>query len=281
MAAHDESMKHRLSSEEEEAVRMLREKCDAENVQYESIFELAKYVLVCHSSVSSSKEQKIGIEKAKILRRDAAYNRIKKRRKYEKTYKLEGMRQFEKVMDSLEKIEHLELYAAGGYDELGRRVIEMNFSKIRHYSSSLWRAVTICGFAINDLMAVDLAESRKGFVVLIDTQNMGIRSAIKLQYLAATAHINKKEMNPHRCKEVFVQVPTFLHNIVSTAKTVFPSKFRERVKLADDLNKIDGFAVAPTQLPRRLGGTYDKSMKDFIRERYRQFDESNRVVNIN
>ena len=67
------------------AVIALKKSCDEETAAYNSIFELAKYVLVSHSSVSDSDP------KAKHKRTQIALKRIKKRNSWSKKLQMENI----------------------------------------------------------------------------------------------------------------------------------------------------------------------------------------------
>ena len=70
----DDQMRFKLTLDEYEAVSSLKAACEAQDVPYKSIFELAKYVLVSHSSVHDADPS------AKAKRLGVALKRMKQRR---------------------------------------------------------------------------------------------------------------------------------------------------------------------------------------------------------
>lgn len=85
-----------LTPEEREEVIILKDRCDRENIRYRSVFELAKYCLVCSSIGNTQK------------RRDEAFSRIKKLRFFETKHQLEEVNLMEAV-ETLE--EHMPQWA--------------------------------------------------------------------------------------------------------------------------------------------------------------------------
>ena len=79
-----------LTAEERFHVLRLRERCDEEGVSFRSVFELAKYSLVCSSIQDDTK------------RLEESFKRIRKKRLFEEKYKLHAL-DLEESLEVLER----------------------------------------------------------------------------------------------------------------------------------------------------------------------------------
>lgn len=248
--------RYTLSDIERNDVISLKEKCDKEGVSYSSIFELAKYCLVTSSIKDEAK------------RRTESFDRIKMKRVFEEKYKLDELDIFEVIEEIQDNIPDWAISCGKinekwcvGYTSKSSNPDYMNKEYVKIFKLELTRF---------DLAASDLEEARKGFYIFGTSKDLkanslkSVRTAVKLKPLFS-------RMNANRVKGVFYEAPAAIVMLSSIFLSVVPKTVRERMNLVKSLKDCkfgkDHAAELVENLPKDLGGEYEKSLEQWFRER--------------
>lgn len=231
-------MKHTLTEWERENVIRLKEACDEEGIKYNSIFELAKFVLVTKSVA------KDGDKNADKKRTKAALKRITKRREWEAS-----LVAFD-TMDPLVAIQAIEedspgfMFAIRAPDKDGRNVVGIDTSNAPfEFTAASPENATMFFVAEQyrlDLAAADLEEARRGIALMPVTNGKMTsgRALTFLRHLTKFGNQNVKEMHSHRVKKIYAEVPSLFVPLVGVAKKALPSKIADRISITGNVDKL-------------------------------------------
>lgn len=258
---HD--MRFTLTEEERESVLLLKAACEEEDVQYKSLFELAKYVLVSKSSVPDSDS------KAETKRCRIALERMKKMRAWEKKYGLDRIN----PLAAMEEAEALSPeYFVNDYvkdrDE-GRVVVghapsRGNWIHASKEKLAVWFAQEVWRI---DLAAADLEEARKGIAIVVrwGTDGFSLKKAVKYIRDFTRCKDVLQSMHNHRIKRIYVQVSPLASKFVNIVKNFLPNKIASRVVVISTIAELD-------ELVERVDGTM--TARQWFTERSKVYTET-------
>uniref|UniRef100_A0A7S3LLT9 CRAL-TRIO domain-containing protein n=1 Tax=Aplanochytrium stocchinoi TaxID=215587 RepID=A0A7S3LLT9_9STRA len=260
--------RYTLTDFEREEVLALKTSCDEVGIDYDSIFELAKYCLVS-SSIQDTKK-----------RRADSLNRLKKKRAFEKKHDLESLEVFECVKILQENMPDWAVscgkigdkqcvgYSSGGTDP-------GFFKRVQNALEIVCKVE----FTRYDLAAADLEEARRGFVVVGSMKGLKA-NPISAARMGISLKVLFDKMNANRIKNIYAESPRALAYFASMVLNVFPKKIRERVDIAGSISELkvakgEGFYQ---NVPSVFGGEYDMPVEDWIHERMDVLNETKRKV---
>ncbi|CAB9515122.1 expressed unknown protein [Seminavis robusta] len=228
--------RYELTESEREAVIALKAACDQAGIAYNNLFELAKYVLVVHSSFLDSDE------KAPQKRLEKAVSLMKKRNAWAKKHQLEHI----DPMEALEELYqlHPDFFVTNfSHDHEGRVVVAHHHAHAPSdfvYQSKKNGAKYLAAeqFRMN-LGAVDMEEARRGMCMVSITDNQ-LTTKRSFRYLRLVTHAqeNLKSMHPNRVRSIYSQVPAFVMYLVPTVKLLLPKKIASRVNIVGNMEEL-------------------------------------------
>lgn len=248
--------RYTLTPEEKIEVQALKNKCDEENIEYVSIFELAKYCMVSSSIKNVNK------------RREDSFNRIKKKRQFEKKHALTQLDLF-KCIDELE--ENLPQWAISCGKINGKWCVGYTSEASNpDYMMKSLNTIFKVEMARFDLAASDLEEARNGLYIIGTGKDLKasplrcMRAAVKMKALFDKMHSN-------RIKGIFYEAPRPIVLISNLFLSVVPKTVRERIKLTGSLQSLrfwdEHKAEMEAALPEKLGGTHKQQLREWFDER--------------
>jgi hypothetical protein len=267
-----DQMRFLLTDEEREEVAALKGACEANGVNYRSVFELAKYVLVVRSQVKTT-DPKVAEKRTEL-----ALKRLKKRRAWEVKYKMD-------TIDNLQAIKEIEEAAPGFFvvrytkDREGHNVVGHHHAHspywymfagddhlAKYLAAEQWRL---------DLAAADLEEARKGIaVVSVADGHWGIMGGYRYLRVLTKAKDNVNEMHPNRVRRVFSEIPVFGHHLIETGKRMLPKKIADRIRVHHTVPLLE------ENLVKAVPGQDPMDIVAWCEERNAVYEESVRKVAI-
>lgn len=262
--------RYTLTDDEHYHVLRLKELCDKEGVAYKSIFELAKYSLVCTSVKNANKRLK------------ESFNRLRKKREFERKYKLDELDLFE----SLEVVEEgmpnwiqncgmLDGKWVVGYD--GADVDGKFLSRVKDGFERL----CLVEMTRYDLAAADLEEARQGFYV-VSTGKVLKGNPLNHARMMMKLRVLFDKMNANRVKGIFYEAPNSLSFLFGTVIKIMPAKIRDRIHVSSKFAnmEVQGKKISVTNFSTRLGGKYNMSTKQWMELRKEKYATSEAEVEL-
>ena len=264
-----------LTDWEKDSVIRLRDACVEEGIQYKSIFELAKYVLVTKSMADDSDP------KADEKRLKSALKRLRKRRNWELKHGLSDMDPVAALYDLLESEPN---YFVGRYirDKEGHSVVghHLAFAPTEFlFSTKENKAKYLIAEQLRfELAAPDMDEARQGVgMVCIANGKLTLPRALKYLKMLSVARENLQDMHCHRIRRIYGEVPGFLGSLVKHAVVMLPKKIANRLvvfsKVADLEEYID--KVHDTRNDQA-----NVPVREWIRDRLSVYEETTKRLSI-
>lgn len=271
----EQDMRWRLTSEEKEAVRRLQQAADQEDLYYQNIFELAKYVLVVKSLVKTDTvAHRVDVALKRLRKRDAWRKRLEMDRVADDPLRVHGA-----VVEACPG-HFLQCYECDA--EHGRTVVTTHMAHtpwhyVRHEEDGYRNYLAAACFRM-DLGAVDLNEARRGVVVAtVADRQWSLGRAWKYMKFVKYISPDMKDMHPHTVKAVHAQVPALVAHLVPAVKHVLPRKVAERIHLYPSLKDMD---EALRRVDENSSNNNDDdgneplSPQEWARRRYQRYQET-------
>lgn len=254
-----------LTEWERESVERLKDECDKHSVEYKSLFELAKYVLVVQSSVEGN------AEKDEQKRLSLAFERIKGRREWEKRIGIDKE-------DPLEALLQYEVLSPGflifAFDKDHENHAILAYSKFHCNPKAIKenKASAYAGFLCwYDLAAADMEEARRGLAIATmarQTENMTNKTTRLWNYVNACAAMKDvmKPIHNHRVRRIYSTAPITTRVFIDMIKKILPRKLKDRIQTfasQEDLEEV--------LYPCEKG---DRSLSQWVAERSAIFQET-------
>lgn len=216
-----------MSDEEREAVISLRDACDEQKVTYTNLFELFKYVLVVQSSVQGD------TEKDKQKRTQLAFDRIKRRREWERQHGLESLDPHHCLMEIHKHAPRL-LQPTYGCDNEQRHVVGFAKLHLPPHTLAVERQATVFAglLFLFDLACPDLDSARRGLSVASVLHDKDVACLQKsYNYLRTLQHLTEllRPIHNYRVKQIYVMSGGFLKRISHLFIQLLPSKLSRRI----------------------------------------------------
>lgn len=265
-------MRFTLTREEHEAVSLLKKACEAEDVKYRSIFELAKYVLVVRSQV---KDDDI---KAADKRLQLALKRLKKRRSWEKKHGMDNI-------DNMQALKEIDAAHPGffvvrynqdkeGHNVVGHHHAYAPYDYIFKSSANLGKYLAAEQWRL-DLGAADLEEARKGIAIVSVADSLwGIAGAYRYLRVLTKARDNVNDMHPNRVRRVYSEIPVFGHHLVEGGKNLLPKKIANRIKIHSTVAELE------QNLNKAVKGKHPTEIVEWCEQRNAIYEESVKKVTL-
>lgn len=255
----------RLTETENKAILALKKACDTEGIPYDNAFQLFKYVLVVQSSFPDTPKDP---DKAETLRLKAALKRLRKRVAWLERHGLQKINGKDALLEinELSPDFFLSHYTT---DKQGRVIVAHHkaYPPTKYISTSPQNKAKFLAaeqFRL-DLAAADIDEARRGIamVTITDGQLTYHRAFHYLRMCAAIAM--ESDMNMHRIKQVYSQVPPSLVRLVEPTTLLLPSKIASRISLFGTMEELH---LQVNRQPEK----HEAPLSEWIDERMKKYE---------
>ena len=226
-------LRWKLTEEEKEAVRQLKEAADNEGIYYQNLFELAKYALVVRS-----------LEKDDEKRLEVALRRLRNRHEWMNHHDLwsvDKVAAHAEIGDRACPAHFVQRFERDIAHDRTVVALHMAHSPLHyiekspeHYSKYLAAAMYRM-----DLGAVDMEEARRGMVLAaISEGQLTFGRGWKYMKFMKKISGDMKDMHPHMVKAVHAEFPSLVAHMLPAVKRVLPQKVADRLHVYSSIKDM-------------------------------------------